>query len=1019
MSPVTVREAINSVVARLAVGERGRTEAEIQHDVAQFLELGDFNLEETDVRLQPSTDTGGRIDVELGRTVIEIKRRLDTAAIRDAAETQIKGYLDARQNQTGERHAGILTDGRWWGLYRSGEIQGLRLVAEYINRGDVDEIVVWLEGALATKRNISPTPDEIESRLGVSSSSFKLDIDTLREIHSQYQNEPALDVKQMLWRRLLVDALGLGFADLSEDEQSDLFVRHTYLVLVAEVIAHLVIDVDVTTTEPSHLTTGALFRQARISGVVEADFFDWVASYPEGIEFVRVLARRLARFDFSEPRHDVLKILYESVIDPGTRHDLGEYYTPDWLASQMVESVVDDPLHQTVLDPACGSGTFLFWAIRRVLDAEEAAGSTLQESILSAVNRVFGIDLHPVAVALARVTVLLAIGRNRLRQRPDFGVQVFLGDSMMWRQPDDIFTQDEIVVRTEGDDGQLPGFADPLSFPAGLVDDLQRFDRLINDLTHAATNREPREPRRSIAGLLSQLPHQDRPSVERAYSILCDLHDNLRDHIWGYYIRNLARPFAVARHKVDRLVGNPPWLAYRHMDRSLQQEFRRQTEARGIWAGQRLATHQDLAGYFVARSTERFLTVEGKFGFVMPAGALKGLHYAGFRTGEWTAQDREVVKADLGEETPWRLTEIKPHPFPIPSSVVFGTRTENESTPLPTTVDNWRGELPAHGNLEWSDVEPRITRAARRVMVATGEGSPYRSEFFQGATFTPRRLVTVLDATDATSAIGPGPGRRTIRSRVSSQDERPWRDLDPLLGVVEERFLVPLYKGESVVPFRVLDPVVAVVPHNGEELMDVGHQELDLYPGLAEWWNEADRLWRANRSERSPDGLLDRVDYHSALTRQYPVQSRRVVYTTSGTNLAAAVVEDPNGVIDTSLYWSTAHSSAEAYYLVAILNSQTLLDLVAEYQSEGAFGPRHFHKHVFEIPFARFNGSQEIHRRLSAAGRDATQTADAVAIADLTPRMARRAVREELGHRGVTATINDLVSELLNESVST
>jgi type I restriction-modification system DNA methylase subunit len=71
---------------------------------------------------------------------------------------------------------------------------------------------------------------------------------------------------------------------------------------------------------------------------------------------------------------DVLKALYESLIDPVQRHDLGEYYTPDWLAAKVVRRVVDQPLTQFVLDPACGSGTFLFQAIRRLLAAARDAG---------------------------------------------------------------------------------------------------------------------------------------------------------------------------------------------------------------------------------------------------------------------------------------------------------------------------------------------------------------------------------------------------------------------------------------------------------------------------------------------------------------------------------------------------------------------------------------------------------------------------------------------------------------------
>lgn len=72
----------------------------------------------------------------------------------------------------------------------------------------------------------------------------------------------------------------------------------------------------------------------------------------------------------------MLKVLYESLVDLEQRHDLGEYYAPDWLASRIVAAAVDAPLEQRVLDPACGSGTFLFHAVRRLIAAgrKDAAG---------------------------------------------------------------------------------------------------------------------------------------------------------------------------------------------------------------------------------------------------------------------------------------------------------------------------------------------------------------------------------------------------------------------------------------------------------------------------------------------------------------------------------------------------------------------------------------------------------------------------------------------------------------------
>jgi type I restriction-modification system DNA methylase subunit len=136
-----------------------------------------------------------------------------------------------------------------------------------------------------------------------------------------------------------------------------------------------------------------------------------------GAEIVSDAARRVASFDWSGVDHDVLKVLYQSVIAPDVRKRLGEYYTPDWLAELMIDEVIDDPANERVLDPACGSGTFLFHAVRRYLDSALGAGVPAARALEGVTNSVFGMDLHPVAVALAQTTYLMAIGPERLAQR--------------------------------------------------------------------------------------------------------------------------------------------------------------------------------------------------------------------------------------------------------------------------------------------------------------------------------------------------------------------------------------------------------------------------------------------------------------------------------------------------------------------------------------------------------------------------------------------------------------------------
>jgi hypothetical protein len=61
-----------------------------------------------------------------------------------------------------------------------------------------------------------------------------------------------------------------------------------------------------------------------------------------GTETARLLLRLLRNYNLRELSEDVLKSLCQELVDPKTRHDLGEYYTPDWLAARMVSRLLEE-----------------------------------------------------------------------------------------------------------------------------------------------------------------------------------------------------------------------------------------------------------------------------------------------------------------------------------------------------------------------------------------------------------------------------------------------------------------------------------------------------------------------------------------------------------------------------------------------------------------------------------------------------------------------------------------------------
>lgn len=1011
---------LNALALRMANRTPSRTEANVQSDLHALLLAAPLELEEDDLNpvLEQQAGGGRRIDVEAGYCVFEVKRDLRKGRVRQEAVEQLASYVAARTQDMRQRYVGVLTDGADWLLYHlvKGELEEISQFALDANKPDIEGLVVWLEGVLATGEKIQPTPREIERRLGASSPSHALDYTELTQLYQSNRSVPGVHLKRELWARLLTTAFGTGFAD-----SESLFVEHTLLVITAEIIAHGVVGIDPTAQDVSAATvlSGRLFAEAQVHGVVESDFFDWLLEVDGGGAFVKALARRLVRFAWRDVEHDVLKVLYESVISSEQRKKLGEYYTPDWLADRVVNEAVNAPLSQRVLDPACGSGTFLFHSIRRYLEKAREAGVTDSDALEGVTAHIFGMDIHPVAVTFARVTYLLAIGAERLQaqDRPVLSIPVYLGDSIQWGQERTLFTANALVVPTTNA-GDL--WSTELRFPASAVTNAVQFDRLVSELADlAAGTREPNSPVPPLNAVFRRysITKEDQPVVAETFGTLCRLHDTGQNHIWGYYVRNLARPYWLAReeNRVDVLIGNPPWLAYRHMTSEMQQAFRLLSEERNLWTGASVATNQDLSTLFVLRAIERYLVPNGRFGFVMPWAVLRGRQYAGFRRGRYELRDHVSIAIHFDE--PWDMHAVKPSFFPVPSCVALGTRSpDDKPTPLPDAVVAWSGRLP-QSNLSWAQAAPQIRiekgQVERAVAFVPGRGSPYQARFSQGATLVPRMLFLVEEK--AAGPLGMGAGRVGVRSRRTNNEKKPWKTLPALEGSVDRQFVMNVHVGDTLLPYRLLAPQRSVIPADGKNVFDTSDERLAQYPGLYEWWRQAESVWVKNRLKSTKLSLREQLDYRKKLSDQLPVipGNFRVVYNASGMYLAAAIVRDA-AVIEKSLYWCTADSLHEARYIEAVLNTETLTQRLRPLQARGEHNPRHYDKYVWQLPIPSFDAKNELHTRIAKLADQAEKIASSVDLpAGRRFETLRRLVREAVAASQVGQSLEEAVAELL------
>ena len=488
---------------------------------------------------------------------------------------------------------GILTDGIHYLIRRVGDDtlpmtrDSLRIFDQPSQTPRVRE---YLHGVIsAPAKDISPTQGNLTRHFGLDSDVFRAANTLLIEAHRDNRDHATVAVKRKLWQELLQVALGQD--SVSDDPSNDwLFVRHTYLTTLVSVIvqAHFGINtLRFAEDNPDDLLNGnELRRNTNLKGIIESDLFGWPLEVGQR-EYVAAIARQVAMFDWSGESNELAATLYQNAITPEERKQMGEYYTPRWLAQAIVSETIEDPTTTQMLDPACGSGTFVEAAIRHLLD-NLPDGMSGESKLATLQSNVAGIDLHPVAVQLAKATwvinssEVISEARRENPNTPDIIAPIHLGDSMQLRYDNTSITGQGVITLNTGE--KLPGHDDEVVFeiPLNLAKDADRFDNLIIDIANAIERGEDAEAALNQYGVEGI----EREAVESTIANMKALHAIGRNHVWAYYLRNMTRPAVIAEGKVDAIVGNPPWLTYKDSADIVRAELRQMSETRyGIWAG--------------------------------------------------------------------------------------------------------------------------------------------------------------------------------------------------------------------------------------------------------------------------------------------------------------------------------------------------------------------------------------------------------------------------------------------------
>jgi hypothetical protein len=977
---------------------------------------------------RPSKEKRGRADAYYGNAIIEFEKSL--SATLGEAEHQLREYVAGtwQKDKSPRPLLAIASDGLNWKLYRPILPAGAQPLPEAItlehlrdftvNEESLPDFWLWLTSLLFRPQQIEPTAARFQLDFGVWSPVYRSTMAAMKTAWAVTRSEPEAKLAFETWQRYLTVTYGrlAETATATKDQETaqeiseieTLFLRHTYLASIARLMIWAALSLGKTNDDLSKVAkdvlSGRYFQSKRLANLVDDDFFHWLRN-PDTENALagtwqRILSQ-LTEYDLSQIREDILKGVYEQLIDPKDRHDLGEYYTPDWLSERIVSELLPKQNYMAVLDPTCGSGSFLRAAISHFLRHNREG--TDHDRLRLVLRNVQGIDIHPVAVTIARATYVLALGKLVNSARKAINIPVYLADSLFLpREVEQNLLQQlsgiEITYGPRKDQKQIV-------MPEMVVHRPDLFDDAIAACTvvaeeHAKTHRDTRDT--MTRHLLQAVPDlsnllQYETALDALWEFTQGLADLIRERknsIWSFIIRNGYRP-AMFKEQFDFIIGNPPWLSYRFIsDPEYQGEIKKRAVEQYKIApkSQKLFTQMELATVFLAHSIATFGSPRCRLAFAMPRAILNADQHQNLIERKYSPDAKMRLTGY------WDLREVAPL-FNVPACVIFGKYDKSPGSPTDKlSVLEWRGKLPlrdlrwdtAQTHLECDSKEAQVIYLGTRAALSTSCGarrpskpSKYQEAFKQGATIVPRSFYFVR-LTDSDGGIDPRADYwAETDPEQAKQAKKPYDDVH-LSGLVEGKFIYTTAIARHLVPFAVFKTVPVVLPIKAKDgaltVLTADQLMREGYRNFARWMQEAEEIWNAKRKDKAEkQTLYERLDYQRELTRQHLRQRYLVLYNHSGMNVAAAFFDrgalELPFIVDVKLYWAPCATPQEADYVAAILNSQSVNAAIKPFQSMGLLGERDIHKKLLELPIPTFDAGNAAHRLVSELGANTRQQA--------------------------------------------
>jgi len=973
---------------------KARSESKLEGELNQILKecLAEFGIafdphvNETLKSMGLSQVDADRPDGVFGHIVYDYKapRVLSSAKDLQEAKEQIERYLDGI---TGGHEAAPEACANWFGYLCDGA--SLAYCRSNRREWQWSRLLPITESSLLflihSYRSLKRKPLTAQ----LLSSAFGKDSDVARELirlMCGHLAKPRHKTNMLFreWKRLFQQVSTYSLDQLpslknwagengiaTKDASHILFAMHSYYSLVIKILTSELLGIlkpstfsvcdEITSARTidelhavmTRIENGEYYRRYRISNFLEGDFFSWYMNERSHTlaNAIRAVAREFVEFEPSsaillpEAKKDLLKEFYSSLVDEQIRHDLGEYYTPDWLAQHLLDQAgYQGDLDAKILDPACGSGTFLVESILRLKDACLQRGLSQIKTLETILSNVKGLDLNPLAVISARANYILSIYDLVFDLGHDIEIPVYLADSInvpVEKKDEEGNKYLEYYLDTEVEDFTLEipwelvhtqVLGKVLLACEDAIHQGHDFDRLLRVLERNA--------------LIS--PHLAPAVVDRLqrfFEVMESLEDRDWDKIWCRIIKNNFSPRGFT--SFDFIIGNPPWVRWSRLPETYRNRVKAFCNYYGLVSGRGYSggIESDISTVLLFSAADNWLKDGGTIGFLITWPVFKTGSARGFRLSY------------LPEDTGLRITQIEDltrlQPFPdatnetgiyIATKVRPQRRVRFRRTRCKVwTPERGKSRIPPAASLEqvygWCHIEDGAACPVREwgTPLFTGDIAKFRqSAFLRGRSeylkISHRGTISDCARVYWVKVLKYSPQTNRALIRTLTEDELPRaRTVDPVDGAwIEADLLYPLIRGRNLGRYCTgTQDWYQLIPNAHYENVQEEEEFADTYPLTYSYLKNYEVILSARSSYKRYQSHLPFYviycvgDYSFApckviwMEQQNPESFRASVVSA----LRDAILPNSLIVPDHKLYFASFDKEAEVHYVCGFLNS--------------------------------------------------------------------------------------------------